>query len=223
MDFLVTAYKRSEHGRNAVRRLRREGKSPGVIYGIGEPQSICVDSLEISRQLHQEAFYSSLIKLVVDGKPYDVLLRETQVHPVINKVLHIDFQVVASDKPIAATVPLHFENIENCPGVKVQHGVFSVIISELHVHCLPKDLPDRITIDVGNLEMGQTIHVGQVPVILGVNLDLLQRGEDPAIATITAPKVEVEKVETSTDAEDDTDGKEPVAEVADKGSEQQVT
>ena len=190
MKFALSASLRSERGRSAARRLRRTGQVPGIVYGLKSPQSIQIEQEAIVRRLQQEAFHSSLIELSIDGTVHNVLLRETQVHPVLKRVLHVDFQAVADDKPIAASVPLHFINSDTCPGVKLYQGIFSVVMPEAEVHCLPRNLPESIEVDAGSMNIGENLHLNDLPKIEGVSFDALGRSENPVIAIVHAPRKE---------------------------------
>ena len=190
MKFALSASARTGSGRSAARRLRRAGQVPGIVYGLEKPRNIQIEKEVIARQLQQEAFHSSLIELSIGGTVHNVLLRETQVHPVQNQILHIDFQAVADDKPIAASVPLHFVNADSCPGVKLNGGIFSIVMAEVDVHCLPRNLPESIEVDAGGMEIGKNLHLSDLPATAGVTLDALQRSENPVLAAVHAPRKE---------------------------------
>ena len=197
MEYTVAAVARTATGSAAVKRMRRTGQVPGIIYGTGTTRLITVDHDVLHRSLMHEAFHSSVLKLDLDGEPLSVLLREVQSHPVVDQILHVDFQVIAADTLIQMTVPIHYVNAELAPGVKLNHGIFSVIEAELDVHCLPKDLPEHIEVDVSELQLNHSVHLSELVVPPGVSFDALTRGEDPSIATVLAPKVEVEETAIS--------------------------
>lgn len=203
MEHTVTAASRTGKGRGAVRRLRAAGKVPGIVYGSNDaPQAIVLDHHRLQLDLEHEAFHSTVLNLEIDGRKQPALLREVQSHPVNGKILHVDFQAVAADVEIAATVTIHYHHAENSPGVKLNHGIFSATTTELHVHCLPKDLPESLDVDVGHLEINQTLHLKDITVPAGVRLDALIRGENPSLATILPPAAEEEKVDDAELAED---------------------
>ncbi|MBF2735799.1 MAG: 50S ribosomal protein L25/general stress protein Ctc [Betaproteobacteria bacterium AqS2] len=193
MEHSVAATARPAKGGAAARRLRRAGQVPGIVYGEGEPRMIALDEAVLTRQLSQESFHSSILSLELDGAKVPVLLRDFQSHPVNDAVLHVDFQAVAADSKVSMTVPLHFVNADTAPGVKLSHGIFSVIEDSVGVHCLPKDLPENIEVDVGHLEINHSVHLSEVKIPAGVTFDALIRGEDPSIATVLAPKAEAEE------------------------------
>ncbi len=193
MDFKVVATGRTGTGSGAAKRLRAGGRVPGIVYGSGAPRMIEVDHDELHSDLSHEAFHSTVLSLELDGALQPVLLRDVQSHPVADRILHVDFQAIAEDAEIWMTVPIHYENQENAPGVRLRHGVFSVIEADVAVHCLPKDLPGHISVDAGHLELNQSIHLSEIAAPPGVRFDALTRGEDPSLVTVIAPKGEVEE------------------------------
>ena len=102
---------------------------------------ISVKHATLHKDLSHEAFHSSVLSLDLDGEKMSVLLREVQSHPVVDKLLHVDFQAIAADAEINMTVPIHYANADSSPGVRLNHGVFSVIEAELEIQCLPRTFP----------------------------------------------------------------------------------
>ena len=180
MQFEVIASARSVQGSGASRRLRRAGTVPGIVYG-GEaaPVAIETDHNDLLLKLKKEAFHSSIINLIVDGKKEQVLLRDFQTHAYKPLVLHIDFQRVDATHELHIKVPLHFTNEENGPGVKLGGGLVNHVTTELEVHCLAKDLPEFIEVDLGALKVGENIHASQIKLPAGVAL--VKHGEDDPI------------------------------------------
>lgn len=184
MQFEVIAQARSLQGSGASRRLRRAGMVPGIVYG-GDAAPIAIETHhnDLVLKLKKEAFHSSIINLVIDGKKEQVLLRDYQTHAYKVQVLHVDFQRVDATHELHIKVPLHFVNEENAPGVKLGGGLVNHVTTELDVHCLAKDLPEFITVDVGALKVGENIHASQVQLPAGVKL--VQHGsEDPIVVGI---------------------------------------
>ena len=184
----VVAFERSVQGTGASRRLRNAGKTPGIIYGgSAEPKLIELDHNALFHALKKEAFHSSILDMEVAGKAEKVLLRDFQMHPFKPMVLHIDFQRVDANAKIHVKVPLHFLNTETAPGVKVGHGIVNHIANELEVSCLPADLPEFIEVDLGALELGQSLHLSDLKLPKGVSA--VQHGgeENPAIVSISLP------------------------------------
>jgi len=171
MTFEVIANARTLQGTGASRRLRRAGTVPGIVYG-GEAAPIAIETNhnDLLLKLKKEAFHSSIISLVVDGKKEQVLLRDTQVHAYKPLVLHVDFQRVDATHELHVKVPLHFVNEENSPGVKLNGGLVNHVLTEVDVHCLAKDLPGFIEVDLGALKIGDSIHLSQLKLPNGVKL-----------------------------------------------------
>ena len=210
MEHIINAAGRKQGGRGDARALRRQGRVPGVLYGSGENTLFSCETRELLARLHDESFHSSVVSVKVDGKAHRALLREVQRDPVRRDILHVDFLAVREDREIAAHVPLHFINAETSPGVKLQHGVFTTVENQIAVHCLPQDLPEFIEVDVGGLEVGQSIHLSAVSAPSGVRFDDIVRGNDPSLASVitVAEEKEPEPEVTETPAET---GGEPAA------------
>ena len=184
MQFEVIASARSVQGSGASRRLRRAGTVPGIVYG-GEAAPVAIETHhnDLLLKLKKEAFHSSIITLNIDGKKEQVLLRDFQAHAYKLLVLHVDFQRVDATHELHIKVPLHFVNEENAPGVKLGGGLVNHVTTELDIHCLAKDLPEFITVDVGALKVGETIHASQVKLPAGVAL-VKHGDEDPIVVGI---------------------------------------
>ena len=189
MKINVKAEPRSVQGTGASRRLRRESKVPGVLYGANKDAiAIQLDHKDLWFKLKMEAFHASILDLEVGSEKAQVLLRDYQMHPFRPLILHVDFQRVAADKKIHMRVPLHFINAEVSPGVKVAGGIVQHVMNELEITCLPKDLPEFIVVDLANLQAGHSMHLSALTLPAGVEA-LFTKGEDPTVATIVIPKV----------------------------------
>lgn len=189
MEIEVIAYKREAQGSSASRRLRHAGKVPGIVYGgSADPMQIELDHNALYHALRKEAFHASVLSLTVDGNKESVLLRDTQWHPYKQQVLHVDFQRVDKDHKIHVKVPLHFLNADVAPGVKTGGGKAHHIVNELDVECLPGSLPEFIAVDMGQLEVGHSIHANDLVLPAGVELVAHLKTENPAVASINAPK-----------------------------------
>ncbi|MBI4754467.1 MAG: 50S ribosomal protein L25/general stress protein Ctc [Betaproteobacteria bacterium] len=187
MQIEFEASKREEQGTGASRRLRRAGRVPGIVYG-GEarPQAVSMDHNGIWQQLRQEAFHSSVLSMKLDGATQPVLLRDVQMHPVRPQILHIDFQRVDATHRIHVKVPLHYINADVCPGVKLQGGIVSHVMTELDVSCLPGDLPEFIEVDLKEMATGHSLHVSGLKLPQGV--EPVNKAEDPVVANVLLPK-----------------------------------
>jgi len=193
MTIEISATARTLQGTGASRRLRRTGRIPAVIYGAGKDAvAIELDHKEVFYKLKNESFHATILKLNLDGKGEQVLLRDYQMHPFRPVVMHVDFQRVNPKEKIHMKVPLHFANADIAPGVKLSAGIVSHIITEVDVACLPKDLPEFIEVDLSNLAAGHSIHLSELKLGKGIELIPLTKGEDLAVATITIPRGAVE-------------------------------
>ena len=171
MKFELNAQARTLQGSGASRRLRRAGKVPGIIYGgDAAPQAIELDHNDLLLDMKKEAFHASILVISVDGKKQQALLRDTQMHAYKPKILHVDFQRVSATEALHLMVPLHFINEETAPGVKLSGGRVNHVLTEVDVQCLPKDLPEFIEVDVGALEVGESIHLSDLKLPKGVKL-----------------------------------------------------
>ncbi len=180
MQFEINAQARTLQGSGASRRLRRAGKVPGIIYGgAATPQAIEIDHNELLINLKKEAFHASILNIVLDGKKQQVLLRDTQRHAYKPLILHVDFQRVDATHELHIKVPLHFVNEETAPGVKLSGGLVNHVITEIDVHCLPKDLPAFIEVDLSALDVGDAIHLSQIKLPKGVKL--VQHSADDSV------------------------------------------
>lgn len=185
MEMEVIASPRSLQGTGASRRLRRKGLVPGIVYGGGKaPQSIELDHKALSLRLKHEAFHASVLTMKVGADTERVLLRDVQMHPYRLEVLHVDFQRVATDQLIHVKVPLHFINSEIAPGVKLGHGIINHVLNEIDVQCLPDNLPEFITVDLGELQLGQSVHLADLKFPAGVESVQYKRGDNAVVATI---------------------------------------
>lgn len=191
MTIEVIATKRVLEGTSASRRLRHAGKLPAVVYGAGQPaESLELDHNTLFYALKNEAFHTSVLSLVIDGKAQAVLLRDTQLHPWKPQVLHVDFQRINADEKISIKVSLHFENSENSPAVKLGGGKISHPITEVEVRALPGALPQFLVVDLSNIQGGQTVHLSDIVVPEGVELVELARGHNLGVAVASGSAAE---------------------------------
>jgi large subunit ribosomal protein L25 len=191
-----TAYERTQQGTGASRRLRDAQKVPGIVYGAGTPAMIELDHNALFFALKKEAFHSSILEMELAGKAEQVLLRDYQMHPFKPIVLHVDFQRVDATTRITKKVPLHFVNEENSPAVKTDACVINHVITELNIQCLAAQLPEFLTVDLGGMTKGQSLHVNDIS--LGEGVKVVTHGKpNPVIASATAKAAEEEVVEAA--------------------------
>jgi large subunit ribosomal protein L25 len=203
VEFALNAEVRSDLGKGASRRLRRNvAMVPAVIYG-GEkaPQSISLLAKELAKLLENEASFSHVLTLNVAGSNESVLIKALQRHPAKGYVMHADFIRVIAGQKLTAHVPLHFLNQETAVGVKTQGGEVSHTLAEVEVSCLPKDLPEFIEVDMAAVEIGQILHLSDLKLPKGVELVALAHGNDLAVANIHASRVVKDVVEGEEEGE----------------------
>ena len=202
MNFEFTAFPRATEGRGASRRMRRAGKAPGIVYGgTVKPTPIELDHNALFHALRNEAFHSSILTMKLDGAATRVLLRDVQMHPFRNEILHVDFQRVDENRKIHMKIPLHFVNGEISPAVKLNGAIVSHVTTELDIACLPKDLPEFIEVDLTELDVGHSMHVSAMKLPPGVTV--VTRGKaDPVVATAIVPRAQVETEEETAAAAD---------------------
>lgn len=204
-QFELKAELRHDAGKGASRRLRKSGRLPGIVYGATKtPQMISLVHDDVLHQLEHEAFYSHILSLTVGEQTEKVVLKDLQRHPYKPSFIHIDFQRIKENEKLTLRVPLHFTNETSSVGVKAG-GVVSHIMTELEVICLPKDLPEFIEVDLLEVNVGETVHLGELKLPDGVEVHALQHGGDPAqpVASIQVPRVVEAEPEDNADAEGD--------------------
>lgn len=190
--FELNATARTDLGKGASRRLRRLADMvPAIIYGEGKaPANISIAHKDIQKALSNEAFFSHIITLSVDGKSEQVVIKALQRHPAKPRIMHADFQRVSADHAIVVAVPLHFINEDKCKGVKLGSGSIIKNLNELQISCLPKDLPEFIAVDLTELGVGESLHISQIVLPAGVTSVDLAHGHDAdnAVVTVLAPR-----------------------------------
>ena len=191
-DFVIEAFPRDDQGRGASRRLRREErKIPAIIYGAGkEATPISIWHNELKKALENEAFFSHILTIELNGKKESVILKDLQRHPYKLLLTHADFQRVKKDQEIVVQVPLHLLNEDTAPAIKTFGGVAFRLMTEVEVACLPKHLPEFIEIDMADVEMDQVVHMSDLKLPEGVRIPALQHdGEhDQAVVSVSKPK-----------------------------------
>lgn len=189
--FEIEVSVRNDQGKGASRRLRREAKVPGVLYGGGkDPVSIVIEHKVIAKALESEAFYSQLVTLKTGTDSERVILKDVQRHPFKPRVTHVDFQRVRPDVKLHINVPLHFLNAEKAPGVKESGGTISHNVNDVEIACLPDDLPEYLEIDLGNMQVNDIIHLSDIKLPKGVELVALAHDDDKAVVSLHLPRAE---------------------------------
>ena len=191
MDATLEAVSRNRFGKNEAGRIRREGQIPAVVYGDAHAaESVSVNPKDLLRILHSESGANTLISLKIDGKgAAKVLVKEYQLHPVEQNLLHADFYLVAMDKVLRVTVPVHLTGVAK--GIKEQGGIVDFVHREVVMECLPADIPEHITVDVTELMLHDGVRVRDLDT--GGKWKPVSDG-DMLIVHVIAPKAEPEPV-----------------------------
>jgi large subunit ribosomal protein L25 len=188
------AFERTQQGTGASRRLRSANKVPGIVYGAGKPAMIELDHNALFFALKKEAFHSSILEMELSGNVEKVLLRDYQMHPWKQIILHVDFQRIDESTRLHKKVPLHFVNEENSVAVKTDKCLVNHVLTEIEVECLASQLPEFITIDLGDLVKGQSIHASELKLPKGIKI--VKHGSlNPVIVAANPPRVEEEVAE----------------------------
>ena len=185
-DFDLIAELRDEPGTSNSRRLRRSGMVPAVIYGAGkENLNLIIDHNLLLNKLAAENFLTSILSIKIQDKEESVLIKDIQVHPSKRQIMHLDFQRVIADQVLRVSVPIHFINGDSAPGVKLGGGTVSALMNEVEVSCLPKNLPERLEVDVATMELDELLYLSDIPLAEGVEISLLTQEEpnnEPIVA-----------------------------------------
>ena len=207
-NFVINARSREDTGKGASRRLRRQsGEVPAIIYGGKKhAEKISILHKDITKALENEAVYSSIISLSVDGKAEDTIIKDIQRHPAKQVILHLDFLRVSKTTKLQTRVPLNFLNEDICIGVKMSGGLIAHTMTDIEVSCLPKDLPESIDVDMEQIDVGQIVHLSDIKMPSGVESVSLSQGAeyDLTVATVNKQKAaDIEEALDSDEADDD--------------------
>ncbi|NBW77575.1 MAG: 50S ribosomal protein L25/general stress protein Ctc [Betaproteobacteria bacterium] len=184
------AFERTKQGTGASRRLRITGRTPGIVYGgTTDPQNIELDHNALWHALKKEAFHSSILEMELNGVSSQVLLRDVQMHPFKQLVLHIDFQRVDANTTLHMKVPLHFSGEENSPAVKADACLINHVMTELDIACLPANLPEFIRVDLSGLKKGASLHLNDITLPEGVKA-VTHGKPNPVLVSVVEPAAE---------------------------------
>ena len=184
-NITISAEKRERVGKGSARAVRRAGQVPAVIYGDKkEPLGITIEAREITRIVHQAGIYGRLLDVKLDGATHTVLTRDIQFHPVTDNVLHLDFLRVSGSAKVAVAVAVEFINEDICPGLKVG-GMLNVVRYEVELLCPATSIPEKITVDLSGLKIGDSVHISTIDLPDGVTPTITDR--DFTVATIASP------------------------------------
>ncbi|MEJ5863957.1 50S ribosomal protein L25/general stress protein Ctc [Pseudomonas farsensis] len=192
-DFILNAQARTDLGKGASRRLRHSLNVPAVVYGGNkDAQSVTILAKELAKLFENEAAYSHVIELNVDGTKQNVIVKAMQRHPAKQFIMHADFIRVVAGQKLTAQVPVHFVG-EEAPIKK--GGEISHVEAQIEVSCEAKDLPEFIEVDLSKAEIGTIIHLSDLKAPKGVEFVALAHGDDKAVANVHAPRVAPEAEE----------------------------
>ena len=190
VSFELAAEFRDGQGKGASRRLRHAGKVPAILYGgKSEPRAVALDHHKLMTLVDNEKFYSSIINLVVGDKKQAAIVKDLQMHPARNAIVHLDMQRVVENEKIRIHLPIHFKGEAASPGVKTQGGVVSHRIADVEVSCLPKDLPEFIELDLSEMKLNESKHLSDLPLPEGVTIPAIAKG-DAVVVSIHSPRAE---------------------------------
>lgn len=205
-DFELNAELRTDKGKGASRRLRRNADMiPAILYGAGkDPLSLTLAHKDIHKACENEAFFSHIITINADGDRQQAIVKDLQRHPAKDRIMHADFLRIQMDQAITVEVPLHFLNEDSCLGVRQGGGNVSHNMTSIEISCLPGDLPEYIEVDIEDLDLGDAIHMSGLRLAEELSIPSLQQGadHDHVVVSVNAPKRAEELDEEAAPAED---------------------
>jgi large subunit ribosomal protein L25 len=180
------AFERAKQGTGASRRLRNTGRTPGIVYGgTVDTTLIELDHNALWHAIKKEAFHASVLDMELAGVEHKVLLRDVQMHPFKQLILHIDFQRVDENTKLHMKVPLHFSGDDLSPAVKTDGCIANHVMTEIDVLCLPKDLPEFIAVDLSSLKKGKSLHLADIALPKGVSV-VTHGNNNPVVVSVVA-------------------------------------
>jgi large subunit ribosomal protein L25 len=201
------AFERAKQGTGASRRLRNSGKTPGIVYGgTGEAKLIELDHNALWHALKKEAFHATILDMELNGQTSKVLLRDYQMHPFKQLVLHIDFQRVEANTTLHMKVPLHYSGEQDSEAVKTDKCLVNHVVNDIEVACIPANLPEFISVDLSGLKKGVSLHLNDITLPNGVKA-ITHGKPNPVLVSVTAPAEEVEAAPAAPAAEAPAKGK----------------
>jgi large subunit ribosomal protein L25 len=190
ISFTFGADLRGTQGKGASRRLRHSGKVPAILYGAHqEAQALILDQQNLLTMISDERFYSSIVRLKIGDGTQEAIIKDVQMHPAKNLVVHVDLQRVVENERIRIRLPIHFKGESVSPGVKTQGGVVSHMRADVEISCLPKDLPEFLELDLSGMNLNDTKFLSDIPLPAGVAVPELTQRNAPVVS-IHAPRAE---------------------------------
>ena len=205
-NFTINAKSREDTGKGASRRLRLTGEVPAIIYGgKKDAEKISILHKDITKALENDAVYSSIISLSIDGKAEDTIIKDIQRHPAKQIILHMDFLRVSKTTKLQTRVPLNFINEDICVGVKLGGGLIAHTMTDIEVSCLPKALPEAIDVDMAEVDVGQIVHLSELTLPDGVESVSLSQGADYDLTVATVNKQKAVEIDEPIESESSED------------------
>ncbi len=195
ISFSFGAEPREAQGKGASRRLRRTNKVPAILYGgHAEAESLALEHHKLLTVVADERFYSSIVQLKIGERTQEAIVKDVQMHPAKNQIVHVDLQRVTENEPIRLHVPIHFAGEAGSPGVKTQGGVVSHMLTDVEIICLPKDLPEYLELDLSQMNINDTKFLADIPLPSGVTIPHLAYRNAPVVSIHNPRVAEVEPV-----------------------------
>jgi large subunit ribosomal protein L25 len=191
ISFTFGADLREMQGKGASRRLRHTGKVPAILYGgHKDATALILDQQNLLTMIGDERFYSSIVQVKIsNGTQQEAIVKDVQMHPARNVVVHVDLQRVIENEVIRLKLPIHFKGQSISPGVKVQGGVVSHLRADVEVLTLPKDLPEFLEVDMSGMSLNDTKFLSDIPLPPGVTIPELAHRNAPVVS-IHSPRAE---------------------------------
>jgi len=209
ISFELAASIRKDLGKGATRRLRKQEMVPAVIYGAGaDPVSITLGHNQLMHSTENEAFFSHILSIDVEGKKEKVIIKALQRHPAKSVLMHADFMRVSMKEKLKVHVPIHFIGEEEAPGAK-QGGVVTHSMVDVEIQCLPKDLPEFVEVDVSALEIGDSLHLSDIKLAKGLEVVALMQGEDHDLQVVAIQANRAAEVDEELEEAEEVEGGEP--------------
>ncbi len=188
ISFSFDAESRGAQGTGASRRLRNAGRVPAILYGGHlQAEALSLEHHKLLTVIEDERFYSSIVQITVDGTAQPAIVKDVQMHPARHQIVHVDLQRVTESEPIRLHLPIHFKGEAASPGVKVQGGIVSHMVTDVEVICLPKDLPEFLELDLSDMNLNETKFLADVPLPSGVTIPHLAH-RNPPVVSIHSPR-----------------------------------
>ena len=189
ITFQVAADARQMQGKGASRRLRHTGKVPAILYGgHAEPRALVLDHQNLLTMIGDEKFYSSIVSVNVGEDKQPAIVKDVQMHPARNAIVHVDLQRVLENEKIRIRLPVHFHGAAVSPGVKTQGGIVSHLMQDIEVTCLPKDLPESLDLDLSGMNLNDTLYLADIKLGEGVTVSELAHGHNLPVVSVHSPR-----------------------------------